>query len=62
MTREMIIAAAVVLVTGARADPLPQPRPTGPGSSCPHGYFNSGSYCGAQAAERDVPIRVDEQQ
>ena len=65
----MIIAAALVLVTGARADPLPQPKPSGPGGSCPLGYFTSGWYCvpsqGAQDAaeigERHVPIWVDEE-
>ena len=41
----MIIVAALVLVIGARADPLPQPKPTGPGGSCPYGHFTSGSYC-----------------
>jgi hypothetical protein len=60
MTRSMIIAAALVLVTGVRADPLPQPKPAGPGGSCPHGYFTSGSYCvpsqGAQDAVPKPPI------
>jgi hypothetical protein len=52
----MIIAAVLVLVTGARADPLPQPKPSGPGGSCPHGYFNSGSYCvPSQGAQDAVP-------
>ena len=31
MTRALIIAAALVLVTGARAEPLPQPKHLGPG-------------------------------
>jgi hypothetical protein len=48
--------ATVVLVTGARADPLPQPKPTDPGGSCPYGYFISGSVCvPSQGAQDAVP-------
>jgi hypothetical protein len=55
MTRAMIIAAALALVTGLRADPLPQPRPVGPGGSCPHGDFTSGAFCVTQGAQDAVP-------
>src|SRR6516165_5838650 len=56
MMRAMIIAAALVLVADAHADPLPQPKPSGPGGSCPHGYFASGSYCvPSQGAQDAVP-------
>jgi hypothetical protein len=60
MTRAMIIAAALVLVTGARTDPLPQPQPVRPGSACPHGYFTSGSYCvPSQGAQDAVAPRLN---
>jgi hypothetical protein len=29
----------------ALAEPLPQPKPPGPGGSCPFGYASSGSFC-----------------
>ena len=31
--------------TTALTEPLPVPKPPGPGGSCPHGYIPSGSYC-----------------
>jgi hypothetical protein len=65
MTRGMIIAAALVLVTGARADPLPQPRPTGPGGSCLLWLvLRAEPRCprrGAEGAEWPVPVGLDEQ-
>jgi len=51
-----LIAAIVVIVllpSLALAQPLRQPKPVGPGGSCPHGYPPSGSFCvgaGATAA------------
>lgn len=50
------IVALVLLGTGfAVAQPLPQPRPLGPGS-CPHGYTSSGTYCvPAQGAQDSIP-------
>jgi hypothetical protein len=52
----MISAAALVLVTGAHAEPLPQPKPAGPGGSCPFGYFTTGLYCvPSQGAQDAVP-------
>ena len=56
MTRGMIIAAALVLITAAHAEPLPQPKPTGPGGSCPHGYFTSGSYCVPSQGAQDAVL------
>jgi hypothetical protein len=54
-----IIAAIAVIGTAALAEPLPVPKPSGPGGSCPHGYFTSGSYCvpsqGAQDAIAKSP-------
>jgi general secretion pathway protein D len=52
----MIRIATIVtalLPSLALAQPLPQPKPSGPGGSCPHGYTPSGSFCvlvGATAA------------
>jgi hypothetical protein len=49
----------------AQSQPLPVPRPSDPGGSCPHGYIWSGSFCapsqGAQdaIAERHVPVGLD---
>ena len=40
-----IVAVIVLLPTLELAQPLPQPKPTGPGGSCPHGYTSSGSFC-----------------
>ena len=34
-----------LVTTSALAEPLPVPKPRGPGGSCPHGYIASGSYC-----------------
>jgi hypothetical protein len=49
-----IIVALMLLTTAASAEPLPQP--VGPGGSCPHGYFTSGSYCvPSQGAQDTVP-------
>jgi hypothetical protein len=50
----------------ALAQALPQPKPAGPGGSCPHGYSSPGSFFvpreGAQDAipcpERDLPARM----
>jgi hypothetical protein len=42
--------------TAALAEPLPQPRPSGPGGSCPHGWTSSGSSCVlSQGAQDPVP-------
>jgi hypothetical protein len=41
----IIAALAAVFATAAHAEPLPQPKPQGPGGSCPHGYTLSGLFC-----------------
>jgi hypothetical protein len=49
-----IVFAALCCATLAMAEPLPVPKPIGPGGSCPFGYSASGSFCvptrGAQDA------------
>jgi hypothetical protein len=50
------IIALLIAATAAGAEPLPQPRPAGPGGSCPHGYTSSGSFCvPSQGAQDAVP-------
>ena len=34
-----------LVTTTALTEPPPVPQPPGPGGSCPHGYFASGSFC-----------------
>jgi hypothetical protein len=49
-------ALMLLLTTTALADPLPQPKPLGPGGSCPFGYMSSGSYCvPTQGASDAIP-------
>jgi hypothetical protein len=53
-----LLATALVMTVAiaVRADPLPQPKPVGPGGSCPYGYFTSGSFCvPTQGAHDAVP-------
>jgi hypothetical protein len=53
----MIRTIAVLLIaaaTSALADPLPQPKPPGPGGSCAHGWTSSGSYCVPSAGAQDA--------
>jgi hypothetical protein len=53
----MKIALSLVLApvtTTALAEPLPQPKPQGPGGSCPHGYLASGSFCVPSQRARDA--------
>jgi hypothetical protein len=40
-----VVLLTFVLLEHAFAEPLPQPKPPGPGGSCPFGYIASGSYC-----------------
>jgi hypothetical protein len=66
MIRTLTIALALVAgiptvpllyPCAALADPLPQPKPPGPGGSCPHRYTSSGSYCvPMQGAQDAVPL------
>jgi hypothetical protein len=39
----IVFIVAGLLPTLALADPLPLPKPPGPGGSCPHGYTSNGS-------------------
>ena len=51
-----VIFALSLLPTLALAEPLPQPKPSGPGGSCPHGWISSGSYCvPSQGAQDAIP-------
>jgi hypothetical protein len=46
----------LLLASPAFADPLPVTKPLGPGGSCPHGYFSSGSFCvPSQGAQDAIP-------
>jgi hypothetical protein len=49
-----VVLALIVWLSFALADPLPQPKPPGPGGSCPHGYASSGSYCVPRAGAQDA--------
>ena len=55
-----IIIVALLISTAALAEPVPVPKPTGPGGSCPHGYISSGSFCApSQGAQDAVAKRVN---
>lgn len=48
---------ASLLSLPALAEPLPEPKPAGPGGSCPHGWSASGSFCvPRQGAQDAVPL------
>jgi hypothetical protein len=52
-----IPATAIVLAlvpTLALAEPLPVPKPSGPGGSCPFGYSSSGSFCVPSRGAQDA--------
>jgi hypothetical protein len=56
ITALLVIALVMWFISAVRAEPLPQPKPPGPGGSCPHGYTSSGSFCvPAQGAQDAVP-------
>ena len=44
---KLIVVAIIAMLLSSLAltQPLPQPKPPGPGGSCPHGYTSSGSFC-----------------
>jgi hypothetical protein len=44
----------LLISTAALAEPLPVPKPPGPGGSCPFGYTSSGSYCVPSQGARDA--------
>jgi hypothetical protein len=61
LTLLAILAAFLLSVSGAfssasapHAPPLPVPKPTGPGGSCPHGYTPSGSFCVPSSGAQDA--------
>jgi hypothetical protein len=57
MTRLLAVALIGAAAFAAHADPLPQPKPPGPGGSCPYGYYSSGSFCvPGQGAQDAVPL------
>jgi hypothetical protein len=47
-------ALMMLFATAALAEPLPVPKPSGPGGSCPHGYTSSGSYCVPSQGAQDA--------
>ena len=50
------LLALFASVTVAQAEPLPVPKPIGPGGSCPHGYYSSGGFCSpSQGAQDAIP-------
>jgi len=56
MKRIMIAAIVMLAMNGVAAEPLPVPKPPGPGGSCPFGYTSSGSYCvPTQGASDAIP-------
>ena len=51
------VAVIALLPSLALAQPLPQPKPLGPGGSCPHGYTSSRSFCvPRQGAQDAIPL------
>jgi hypothetical protein len=56
MIRTIILAAAVAkfAIGTLAAEPLPQPKPIGPGGACPHGYVTSGSFCMPSQGAQDA--------
>src|SRR5215472_14449249 len=49
-----IATFAMLTPSLALAQPLPQPKPLGPGGSCPHGYTSSGSFCVRREGAQDA--------
>jgi hypothetical protein len=50
----LIIAGLIMWLASALADPLPAPKPPGPGGSCPFGYTSSGSFCVPSRGAQDA--------
>ena len=56
-TRMIRLAIIIALPSLALAQALPQPKPIGPGGSCPHGHTSSGSFCvPRQGAQDAIPL------
>jgi hypothetical protein len=46
--------ALLMRLVSALAEPWVQPRPQGPGGSCPHGWTSSGSFCVPSQGAQDA--------
>ena len=49
-----ILFASLAVAFQAQAEPLPVQKPLGPGGSCPHGYYSSGSFCAPSQGAQDA--------
>lgn len=49
-----LVLVASLMITAVSAEPLPVPKPIGPGGSCPYGYTSSGSFCTPMAGAQDA--------
>jgi hypothetical protein len=58
ITALLAIALAVWFIASVNAEPLPQPKPPGPGGSCPHGWLSSGSYCVPSQGAQDAIAKL----
>jgi hypothetical protein len=57
MTRLTTIITTALMPSLALAQPLPQPKPIGPGGSSPHAYTSSGSLCVPREGAREaIPL------
>jgi hypothetical protein len=63
-----LLAIIPLLPSLALAQPLPQPKPRGPGGGCAHSWTASGSFCAPRAgmqdadpaaSERHLPVGMD---
>ena len=51
------VVITVLLPSLTLAQSLPQPKPAGPGGSCPYGYTSSGSFCVPREGAQDaIPL------
>jgi hypothetical protein len=57
MMKAIVAVVLTLAATAAHAEPLPLPKPGGPGGSCPHGYFTSGSYCVPSQGAQDAIVK-----
>ena len=57
-TMKLIVAIIIAFMPSfALGEPLPQPKPIGPGGSCPHGYSSSASFCVPREGAQDaIPL------